>query len=200
MHGGRNAKNEHDEFLVFAEVQAISRSITSFASMNIVRRFLHVPTRKKSVGRHMMFVVPFVAASVTLRRVAHATSDAVLVQIWVIGAAAVFLFAVTFELADKNPFLLSHRHRVNPLPTFSANRPFGSLIPNMAVLSSVTQAFELAKLHFVSCREQLTVPFAFAALRGGRRVAPAAPAAVIAAKLSLLSLSFVSNRHTIAKQ
>jgi hypothetical protein len=172
------------------EVRAISRSVTSAATMNIVRLFPHVPTRKKSIGRHVMFVVAIVAASVTLRRVAHATSDAIFVWIRVI----------TDELADKNPFLLTNRHRVHPLPTFSANRFFGSLIPNMAALSSVTHAFELAKLHFVSCGEQLTVLFAFAALRGGRRVAPAAPAAVIAAKLSLLLLSFVSNRHTIAKQ
>ena len=189
MHGGRNDKNEHDEFLIFPEVRAISKSVTSAATMNIVRRFLHVPTRKKSVGRHVMFVVAIVATSVTLRRVAHATSDAIFV--W-IGEAAVFAF--TDELADKNPLLLTHRHRVHPLPTFSANRLFRSLIPNMAVLSFVTHAFELAKLHFVSCGEQLTVPFAFAALRGGRRVAPATPAAVIAAKLS----PFVSKRHTIA--
>ena len=194
MHGG----NEHDEFLFFPEVRAISRSVTSAATMNIVRLFPHVPTRKKSVGRHVMFVVAIVAASVTLRRVAHATSDAIFVWIRVIGAAEVF--AVADELADKNPFLFTHRHRVHPLPTFSANRLLGSLIPNMAVLSSVTHAFELPKLHFVSCGELLTVPFAFEALRGGRRVEPAAHAAVIAAKLSLLLLLFVSNRHTTAKQ
>ena len=194
MHGGRNDKNEHDEFLFFPEVRAISRSVTSAATMNIVRLFLHVPTRKKSVGLHEMFVVvAIVAASVTLRLVAHTASDAIFVRIRVIGAAAVFLSAVAFELADENPFLLSHRHRVHQLLTLSAVafRLFGSVVPKVAVV----RAFELAQFYFFSFGEQLTLLIAFVACRILGRVKPAAAAAcaVSAPKLSLL-LS-VSNRH-----
>ena len=157
--------------------------------MHVKRHSSHVLTGKESVGCDVVFVVAVVAASVALRRVAHAATDTVLVRLRVFAAA---VLAVAGEFADKNSFLFTHRHCVYPLPTESANRFFRSPVPKMAVFAPVTLATKLAKLNEFSCREPLSFLIAFETFRSGSGGEPGAPAASSAAKLPLLSLGLVS--------
>lgn len=117
---------KHNKIFSFLKIWAISRSITSTTAMFIVCRFSDVLTSEESVRFDVIFVVASVTTSVTLCSVAHTASDPVLVF------TATFL-TVAEKFTDEYPFLLPHRHCVDPFFAAFANGFLRSGVPDVTV-------------------------------------------------------------------